>query len=163
MKIAQMSETEFNAWAPRSRASYASDKMKANGLTASEAEKAARDDFNRLLPAGLSSKDNFLFTAKDDDQNILGFIWYCVRGTENNKRAFICDVIIEEPYRGKGFGKQIMQLVEQDAAVKGISRIGLHVFSFNEAAIRLYQSLGYATTDVMMEKNIIINGPRPQG
>ncbi|MGZ3744306.1 MAG: GNAT family N-acetyltransferase [Pseudobdellovibrionaceae bacterium] len=156
MKIHLMSETEYNIWAPRSRASYAVDKMKANCLTQEEAEKTARDDFNRLLPDGRNSKDNFLFTAKDESKNILGFIWFCIRGAEGNKRAFICDVIIEEQHRGKGYGKQMMLLVEKEARKKGLNRIGLHVFGFNNTAIRLYQSLGYATTDLVMEKNLSI-------
>ncbi|MGZ3771140.1 MAG: GNAT family N-acetyltransferase [Bdellovibrio sp.] len=156
MKINLMSETEYNIWLHRSRASYAADKMKANGFTQEEAEQIARDDFNRLLPDGYNSKDNFLYSAKDEKENILGFIWFCIRGAEGNKRAFICDVVIEEQYRGKGYGKQMMLLMEQEAKKKGSNRIGLHVFGFNETAIRLYQSLGYATTDLVMEKNLSI-------
>jgi ribosomal protein S18 acetylase RimI-like enzyme len=156
MKIKLMSETEYNIWAPRSRASYAADKMRANSLTQEEAEKTAQDDFNRLLPDGRNSKDNFLFSAKDECGNILGFIWFCVRGAEGNRRAFICDVIIEEQHRGKGYGKQMMLLVEQEAKKEGLNRIGLHVFGFNDTAIRLYQSLGYATTDLVMEKSLSI-------
>lgn len=154
MKITPMSESEFKVWAPRSRAMYAADKMQANGLTKAEAEKIARDDFERLLPGGLNSRDNFLFSAKGEDQTIVGYIWFCVRGADDNRRAFICDVIIEKQFRGKGYGKKIMQFAEQEAKKMGLKRIGLHVFSFNETAIRLYQSLGYATTDLVMEKSL---------
>ena len=154
MTIIPMSETEYNAWAPRSRESFAADKMRANDLTKAEADKVALEAFNRLLPDGLNSKDNFLFAARDEKQNTLGFVWFCLRGEEDNKRAFICDVIIDEPYRGKGYGRQLMLLVEQEVKAKGLSRIGLHVFSFNETAIRLYRSLGYITTDLTMEKDL---------
>ena len=53
-----------------------------------EADKIAEDDFKRILPEGLRSKDNFLFSAKEEAQNIIGFIWFCIRGDEDNKRAF---------------------------------------------------------------------------
>lgn len=149
-----MSGKEYNVWAPRSQASYAADKMKANRLTKAEAEKIAHDDFKQMLPDGLGSKDNFLFAAKDESQKIIGFIWFCVRGAEGNRRAFVCDVIVEENYRGKGFGKKIMLLAEKEAQSQGLRRIGLHVFGFNETAIHLYKSLGYTTTDLTMEKDL---------
>lgn len=147
-----MTEVEYNHWAPRSRASYAADKIKANGLTRVEAERIANEDFSRLLPDGLQTKDNFLFTGRDENDNVLGYIWFCIRGEEGNKRAFICDVIVEEQYRGKGYGKKMMVLAEKEAKKKGINRIALHVFRFNEPAIRLYQSIGYKITDLMMDK-----------
>ena len=154
MKITPMSEAEYNVWAPRSREGYAADKMKANGLTKEEAGKIAEADFARLLPDGLKSPDNFLFTIKDEKQNIAGFCWFVVRGAENNRRAFVCDIVVEEAYRGKGCGKQMMRHMEGEAKSMGLKRIGLHVFGFNEIAIGLYESLGYETTDLVMEKSL---------
>lgn len=156
MKLYAMSESEYALWAPRSRLSYAADKMRANGLTRSEAEKIATDDFNRLLPEGLGSKNHFLYSAKDESQNVIGFIWFCVLGADANRRAYIYDVIIEEAYRGQGYGKKMMTLVEKEIQALGIQRVGLHVFGYNETAIRLYSSLGYATTDLVMEKTLSV-------
>lgn len=154
MKLVLMTESEFNFWAPRSRSSYAQDKMKANSLTKPEADKIALDDFNRLLPDGLQSKDNFLCAVKNGDEKNVGFAWYCIRGAEDNRRAFICDILIEEQNRGKGFGRKAMLLIEEEVKKQGLSRIGLHVFGFNKTAINLYQSLGYLTTDLVMEKSL---------
>jgi ribosomal protein S18 acetylase RimI-like enzyme len=154
MKLSSMTEEEYKRWAPRSRQSYAQDKMKANGLTLGEAEKIAEQDFLRILPEGLNSKDNFLFTAKNEEDTILGFVWYCLRGMEDNRRAFICDILVVEQFRGQGYGRQMMEQVEQEARKQGLKRVGLHVFGFNAAAIKLYQSLGYLTTDLVMEKSL---------
>lgn len=153
MLISKMSDSDYEFWSKRSRASYAEDKAKANGFTKAEAQEIADESFRKLLPDGLNSKNNFLYSARDNDQRV-GFIWFSVRGSEGNKRAFICDIIVEEPYRGKGYGKQLMLYMEQEAKKLGLNRIGLHVFDFNETAIRLYQSLGYKTTDLVMEKDI---------
>jgi ribosomal protein S18 acetylase RimI-like enzyme len=152
MKLVPMSESEYAFWAPRSRQAYAEDKMKANSLTKSEADKIADAAFEGLLPDGLNSKDNFLFSVKDEELKTVGYIWFCIRGESNNRRAFICDIIIEEPHRGKGFGKKTMLLIEQEIKKQGLNRVGLHVFGFNTTAINLYQSLGYLTTDLVMEK-----------
>jgi len=150
-----MTVAEYESWHPRSRALFAADKVKANGLTPEEAERVALESFNRLLPHGLSSLDNFLFTAKDEQGLVLGFIWFNVRGSERNRSAFICDVIIEEPHRGQGHGRRMMTLIEDEIKKLGLQRVGLHVFGFNERAIHLYQSLGYFTTDLVMEKSIL--------
>ena len=150
-----MTESEFAEWAPRSRASYATDKMRANKLTQAEATAVAEADFNRLLSKGLATENNYLFTARDSDSNeALGYIWFLVRGAEDNKTAFICDVIIEEKHRRRGYGKQMLLLVEKEAVKYNANRVGLHVFGFNEAAIALYRSLGYHVTDLSMEKSL---------
>lgn len=47
-----------------------------------------------------------------------------------------------------------MSLIEQEVTKQGLNRIGLHVFGYNKTAINLYQSLGYETTDLMMEKEL---------
>jgi ribosomal protein S18 acetylase RimI-like enzyme len=154
MKLTPMSEKEYAFWSVRSRQGYADDKMKANSLTREEADKIAADDFKRLLPDGQTSKDNYLFTAHDETKNVLGYIWFIIRGAENNRKAFICDVVIEDEYRGKGYGTQIMELVETEVKKLGLNRIGLHVFGFNETAINLYKKLGYLTTDLVMEKTL---------
>jgi ribosomal protein S18 acetylase RimI-like enzyme len=155
MKITPMSEAEYDVWAPRSCAGYAADKMRASSLTKAEADKIAQADFERLLPDGLKSKDNFLFALKDEKQNLAGFSWFVVRDPEENRRAFVCDIVVEEAYRGKGYGKQLMLFMENEAKKMGLKRIGLHVFGFNKTAIGLYQSLGYETTDLVMDKSLL--------
>lgn len=154
MKLHPMTDSEYEFWSARSQANYATDKMKANSLTRADAEAIAAADFKRNLPDGLLSKNSFLYTAKDAEGNRLGFIWFTIRGGSGNQYAYICDVIIEEPHRGRGLGKQLMRLIEDKVKEQGLSRIGLHVFGFNEPAIRVYQSLGYLTTDLVMEKRL---------
>lgn len=154
MKISRMSDEEYLGWAPASRAAYAADKMRASGLTKAEAEKVAEEDFKRILPDGRDSQDNFLYTARNDEQTVVGFLWFCVRGANDNRRAFVCDILVKEPFRGRGYGKLLMLHAEKEASDLGLKRIGLHVFGFNETAIGLYQSLGYQTTDLVMEKTL---------
>jgi ribosomal protein S18 acetylase RimI-like enzyme len=152
MKLTPMTEDEYLHWSTRSRAKYAAEKMKANHLSKEQAEKIASQDFERNLPDGLHSKDSFLFSLREENQSAIGYVWLLVRGPENDRRAFIGDVVIEEQYRGKGYGKKIMLLLEDEAKKRGLNRMGLHVFGSNETAILLYKKLGYITTDLVMEK-----------
>lgn len=154
MKLIAMSKSEYDHWAPRSRKGYAEDKMRANGYTEEEAHKIAESDFQRLLPEGLETKDHHLFTIKGESDETIGYLWFLVRGAENNRKAFIADIIVEEEFRGQGLGRKAMKLLEDEVRKLGLKEIGLHVFGFNETAIALYSSLGYQTTDLVMAKKL---------
>ncbi len=152
MQLIPMTEADFNQWAPRSREGYASDKMRANGYTQKEADDIAKKDFERLLPDGVRTKDQYLFTMDDRALGRVGYIWFRVQGAADNRKAFVCDIIVELEFRGRGFGKKALLLLEDEARNLDLKGIGLHVFGFNEVAIKLYQSIGYETTDLVMAK-----------
>jgi ribosomal protein S18 acetylase RimI-like enzyme len=152
IKFKNMTPEEFDHFAIESKSRYIDEKMKANNLTQDEANKIADADFARILPDGYQSKDNFLYNLMDQENNNVGYLWYCIRGSTNNKKAFIADIMIREKFRGKGYGREAMLLLETDVKSRGLKHIGLHVFGFNEVAIKLYQSMGYQTTDLVMEK-----------
>lgn len=152
MRLFPMTQAEYEVWQPRSQKAFADDKVRSNDLTEEDAAKIAAEAFARNLPHGLKTENTFLFTAKDDAQNILGYIWYSIRGSEPKRYAYILDVLIEKSQRGKGYGKAMMKLLESEIKKQGLGRISLHVFGYNEVAINLYKSLGYETTDLIMEK-----------
>lgn len=154
IKFVEMTEEEFQKFEASSKENYKKDKIKANDLTEQEAEKIANDDFARLLPDGYTSKDNFLFTIIDSLENPVGYLWYVIRGAEDNRKAFIADILIYEDYRGRGFGKKAMLLLEDHVKEQGLDSIGLHVFGFNERATSLYKSLDYQITDLVMVKKL---------
>jgi len=149
-----MSEQEFDAFAIESKNRYINDKIKANGFTLEEAERVAEADFSRILPDGFQSIDNFLFTLINKDSHDVGYLWYCIRGASDNKKAFIADIMVREKFRGKGYGRKAMTLLESDVRSRGLKSIGLHVFGFNNVATKLYLSMGYQVTDLVMEKSL---------
>jgi putative acetyltransferase len=46
-------------------------------------------------------------------------------------------------HRGRGVGRALMLSAESWARAVGVSKLELHVFPHNEAALRLYERLGY--------------------
>lgn len=62
----------------------------------------------------------------------------------SNGTAFVSIAIGDEENRGKGYGREAMQLV-LDFAFRELNlhRVCLTVFSYNPAAINLYESLGF--------------------
>lgn len=154
LKLRPMSEVEYKPWLANSQKSYALEKMKANGLTREEAEKISRESFERLLPEGLKTKDQYLFTAVNGENQNVGVVWFAAQGPSNNRKAFVFDILIDEKYQGKGYGRATMLAAEAEATKLGLKRIGLHVFGHNERAINLYKSLNYEVTDLVMEKGL---------
>ena len=56
-------------------------------------------------------------------------------------------VIVDDNLRGKGYGKQMLQLAIQKAKnVFGAKKITLGVFDNNPSALRCYESVGFQVT-----------------
>lgn len=151
-KLSPMTEVEYADWSVRCKNDYR-DELHKNGLTLSEAQKKADDDMGKLLPDGLNSKDQFLFTMKDGTRGV-GILWYGVRGAEDNRKAFIYDIVVNVEERGKKFGERALQLLEIEVKKHGLSSIGLHVFGHNLIARKLYEKLGYEITNLNLEKKL---------
>jgi ribosomal protein S18 acetylase RimI-like enzyme len=154
MNFSLMTPGEYAFWINRAKTEYAEDKMKANGYSREEAQEISEKSFKELLPHGLESPNNFLFTLKNEEALNVGFLWFAVKGTMGNQKAFIYDIVVEEQFRNKGYGRRALELLDLEAKKLGLKEIGLHVFEFNKTAIHLYESHGYQTTDRVMSKSI---------
>ena len=149
MQLSPMNDIDYDFWSKRCKESYIQDKMRANGYSRKEAELIATDDFHTMLIDGVNTHNNFLLKIIKDEQTV-GYLWFCIR----IHKAFLCDFIIEEPYRRKGIGQEAMRAFEGVVKRLGLKKMGLHVFGFNTGAIDLYKSLGFVVTDMTMEKMV---------
>ena len=70
------------------------------------------------------------------------------------RSAFIYDRNIREDLRGRGYGRKVMERVEEQAQEMGIDTVGLHVFGYNHAARTLYEKMGYQITGIGMTKTL---------
>jgi ribosomal protein S18 acetylase RimI-like enzyme len=145
-----MTQPEFGVFLERSIPEYAEDKVRAGNWTEAESLERSRKEFEELLPQGLNSKDNFLYTLHNENEAV-GMIWMKIFLPDH---AFIYEVYIEERFRGKGYGKGIMLLLEDKARAMGVKSLGLHVFGSNRIARNLYETIGYEITNVNMSKTL---------
>ena len=74
--------------------------------------------------------------------------------------AFVDEVFIQEPYRGKGWGRRAMEFAEEAARNLGVRALHLEVTRANARARTLYESLGYQEHDRPLLTKLL-NGSSP--
>lgn len=152
-KLVPMIQTEYDVYIEQLIREYAADNIRAGYWSEDEALEKSRKQTKSLLSQGLQTKDHYLYTLYDGDTAV-GMIWLRAELDRPIKSGFIFDVEIKEEFRGKGYGKQAMLLIEEKARELGIKRMGLHVFGYNDVAKNLYERVGYKVSSVNMLKDL---------
>lgn len=136
----EMTDGEFEKFVEDSIVDYSKDLVKSAFCPEEDAFETAKKHFDELLPMGKNTADSYVYTIINRENEPVGVIWY----KEHAKGvAFICDFLIYENHRKKGYGKQTLLLLDEVTREKGIKKILLHVFKFNKTAFSLYESIEY--------------------
>ena len=99
-----------------------------------------------MLPDGLDTKDNHLIVIEEmADQRIVGFIWYLSEWTDGVKQVFLCDFVIYEPERRKGYASGAISEMLRIAKESGCEFGSLFVWDHNPEGEKLYEKCGFAT------------------
>ena len=51
--------------------------------------------------------------------------------------------MVASEYRRRGVGRALLEVAVEWARASGMSKLELHVFPYNEAAIKLYEAFGF--------------------
>jgi ribosomal protein S18 acetylase RimI-like enzyme len=130
---------EYAAWSGLEREGYISEIVASGGLTRAAAEEQARREDAEILPNGLDSPGQLIFRLEAAGQPV-GWLWLSLQHPYGDPGVgFIYNIVVDEPFRGRGYGREAMQLAEQEA-------------KHNRGARDLYLSLGYSETSVRMRK-----------
>lgn len=98
----------------------------------------------------IGNKDEILFNA-ESNQTIIGVVHIGIREAPYidimvpRRYAVIDNIVVLKAYRGKGVGKMLMKKADEWISSKGIKHVELHVWEFNQSAIKFYEKLGYTT------------------
>jgi ribosomal protein S18 acetylase RimI-like enzyme len=153
VKLVPMDPSDFDAYLERSTAGYAEEHVKTGNWQASDALEKARAEFNHLLPDGLKTRNEFVFSILDEAAGKkIGILWVEVKMDETPRRAFGYDFEIYKEYRGKGFGKQALLALDEKLKSMDVESMGLHVFAHNTTAFELYKKMGFEMTNIQMRK-----------
>lgn len=155
VKLVPMDSSVFDAYLERSTADYAEEHIRSGNWQREDALEKARAEFKHLLPDGLQTKDQYIYSIVESGTGQkLGVIWFKVAEDGTRRRAFFYEFYIDEGYRGKGFGKQALTALDETLASLDVDFIDLHVFASNTTAIELYKKMGYEVTNMYMRKLI---------
>jgi ribosomal protein S18 acetylase RimI-like enzyme len=154
-----MTETEFGPFRAQSLADYIEERARNNGTSVEREREIATQRYDQLLPEGVHSKGQRLWTLVADDGAAVGWLW--VEVDEEATTAFILDITLHPDQRGKGYGGQALTALEAELRPQGIRSIGLNVFADNAVARHLYARQGYRRTNQNMAK-WLTDPPTPQ-
>ena len=129
---------------------YAEEHVRNGNWPAEGALERSKKEFDALLPDGIHSKDQYLWSLIDEDSSKIGVLWVQVK----DQKAFIYDFVIEETFRGKGYGKQALMAMDEKLKAMNVESVGLHVFGDNIIAQELYKKMGYQITGIHMKKEL---------
>jgi RimJ/RimL family protein N-acetyltransferase len=95
--------------------------------------------------ARLVASDDRCFFGAFQDEQLIGIVRLSRYEALNEKhRAYLGGLYVLPPFRRNGCGKALVeQALSRSANIPGIRRINLTVVTQQEAALRLYQSLGF--------------------
>lgn len=142
IKLEKMTQDEFEKFTEWSLKNYANELIESGMEIELTAYEEAKSQFEKILPNGLQSNDNFLYVVRNELYEDVGVIWYQIN-PRNNEFGFICEFYIYEKHRRKGYGTQVLTAIEDDAHKHGIKIIVLSVFKYNTPACELYYKVGY--------------------
>ena len=112
--------------------------QKASELTAQLDSTAHVDEFN-LYAAQL----NGYISRKYDKKKLIGMGWIFPRQTMLRNQAVIEDMIVDNNYRGKGYGQKIVMDLVRWAKNNGVEMIELTSSPKRIAANELYKKVGF--------------------
>ncbi len=149
-----MTEAEFSQFKTNSIAGYAEQNVRSGRWPSDGAVQRSAAEYEKLLPQGLATPHNHVFAVHAPEGGVVGALWLAAIERAGVRTAYVYDIHIHEPFRKQGHARRAFKALESIAASLGLSTIGLHVFAYNTAARALYESLGYATTSVNMQKQL---------
>lgn len=148
-----MTEKEYKDFRKASIRLFAESCMREDGISEDRAKQLAEESFQRATPDGFHTQGQYFFHLIRKGKKI-GHLWFGSKPDSSFDTAFLYDIELLKEYRGKGFGKAAMQLLESEALRLGFSNMRLHVFGYNKTAMELYEKCGYRITNAYMAKDL---------
>jgi ribosomal protein S18 acetylase RimI-like enzyme len=154
-----MTEVELVAFVEAAIPELARDKVQSGQWTEAESLSLARQGYAELLPQGIHTPDNFLYTLHDAAiGSKVGVLWHAHREQAGSQVAYVYEVLVYPEHRRQGHATRALVLLEQEVHQLGLAGVALHVFGHNTVAQNLYAQLGFQATNVNMFKTVCLPG-----
>ena len=110
--------------------------------------------------SAILSDENAVILCAERSGRIIGMAHVLARESPDipimvhRRFAVIENVVVREEFRKLGVGTALIAAAHDWALRKGVARVELNVWAFNEEAIKLYKKLGYEVISSRMAKEI---------
>jgi GNAT superfamily N-acetyltransferase len=93
-----------------------------------------------------------------NDEDIIGYVvlTFCFSFVFRGRTAVVDELFLEERYRGKGIGGQVMDFIDAQAQALNLNALHLEVERHNEKGKKLYVKKGFKEHErILMTKKLI--------
>ncbi|MDF9812154.1 GNAT family N-acetyltransferase [Streptomyces sp. SPB162] len=152
--VRPMTEAEYEVWNEHQTIGYV-EGLVARGVPFAQASAQAETEHGAILPDGPRTAGTLLLTLVHGRRDV-GILWLRLRDAADPAvPAWVYSVEVGEEHRGQGHGRTLMLVAERECLDAGVTDLGLNVFGGNTPALRLYESLRYATTRRYLFKRLL--------
>jgi ribosomal protein S18 acetylase RimI-like enzyme len=147
-----MTEDAYQTYLREHEEEYARDRTVTDRENFEDALRSARAQHAALLPQGLKTPDQYFFLVEDKGSaRIVGYLWFAFRPA--NHELYLYHILIKKAERRQGYGRSVMEALDEKARELGCRAIWLNVMAHNQGAIDFYRAQGYRVGAVYMSKH----------
>jgi GNAT superfamily N-acetyltransferase len=151
-----MTPEEFAAFRKRLVGEYASEHVRAGTWSPEEAEARSAGQIDQLLSQGADTPGMLVLTAETKSGESIGQLGVGLSNPGGSGGgAWIYDIEVVPAERGKGYGRALLAMAEEQTIRNGATAIGLNVFGPNKVARSLYETSGYEIVAQVMRKQLV--------
>jgi ribosomal protein S18 acetylase RimI-like enzyme len=110
---------------------------------------AAAEGYYAGLLERVAKQEGRLLVA-EADRHVVGMLGFIVQEDQVfvredvRRHGYVCDLVVDEDWRGKGVGRLLVRAAERCTREKGLKRLVIGVMAGNDGAERLYAELGFS-------------------
>jgi ribosomal protein S18 acetylase RimI-like enzyme len=113
-----------------------------------------------FLESGFGANPVWWAWVAETDGKVVAFALYYIRySTWKGQRMYLEDIIVNEPWRGRGIGSRLMDKLIEVAKQKGFSGIMWQVLGWNEPAINFYRRYNAEFDDEWLNASVELTRP----
>jgi len=109
------------------------------------------NDLRNILIESMNEEDFLVIEYKN---KIIGYASYKIKEKNSNKFLWIDELVIDDDFQGRGFGKAIITKLEELSRKESCKSIEFCCWEFNKKAQEIYKYLDYKVQRVIYEKKV---------
>ncbi|HEX9412942.1 MAG TPA: GNAT family N-acetyltransferase [Ktedonobacterales bacterium] len=152
LTLRPMTAEEYDHYADAMWEDYAHERARNLGTALEQERAVAAQQRAQLVPEGWRTPGQRFWCLLDESGARVGQLWIFLDAEK--QQAFLYDIAVDAPSRGRGYGKQALEQLEAHVRPLGVKRIALNVFGDNAVAMHLYRQTGYRTVATSMQKDL---------